>query len=179
MGNMKDKQNIIVLMNSELFDLREINDTDQQFLYEMLYQAIFVKPGNPPCDRSIIDLPEIRKYVANWGKKEDFGFIGVDKITDLPVGAVWLRFFPADNRGYGFISEEIPEVSIAVDHHFRGKGLGNLLLAQLLRAASLKYKTISLSVDSINPAVKLYQRFGFRKCGEEGDSMTMRYDVTK
>jgi len=47
----------------------------------------------------------------------------------------------------------------------------------MLQTASIKHKTISLSVDIINPAVKLYERVWFRKYREVGDSMIMRYDV--
>ena len=45
---------------------------------------------------------------------------------------------------------------------FRGKGIGSLLLAELAaRARSREVSRLSLSVDSENPAVRLYERTGY------------------
>ena len=46
----------------------------------------------------------------------------------LPVGAAWLRFFPADDPGYGFVSADVPELSIGVAVLWRGRGIGRALL---------------------------------------------------
>ncbi len=52
---------------------RPIQPDDKGFLREMLYQSVFVPPGQDPYDRSILDLPEISRYLDNWGTKNDFG----------------------------------------------------------------------------------------------------------
>lgn len=158
------------------YNIRVINSLDQDFLFEMLYQSIYVSPCNPPPDRDIINVPEIRKYVENWGKKGDYGLIATDLVTGNRLGAVWLRYFTKNNKGYGYISADIPELGISVDYGMRGYGIGTALLHEILLSTNKTVKSISLSVDPGNPAVKLYKRFGFTECGAAGTSIIMRYD---
>jgi len=164
------------LKEEQSFFIREINGRDQDFLFKMLYQSIFVKPGSSPPDRDILSLPEIRKYVEKWGRENDFGFIAIDNESELKIGAIWLRYFDFNNKGYGYISDNIPEIGIAVDYKRRGQGIGSALLKKLLNTTTDSLETIALSVDPINPAVKLYQKFGFKECGQSGTSIIMRYD---
>ena len=41
--------------------IREASKEDESFLWEMLYQCLYVPPNEPPPDRSIIDQPELSK----------------------------------------------------------------------------------------------------------------------
>jgi ribosomal protein S18 acetylase RimI-like enzyme len=72
------------------------------------------------------------------------------------------------------VDEHTPELSIAVVPSRRGKGLGDELLAGLLAQARRDgFKQVSLSVEPDNPALRLYERHGFQKVGESGESATM------
>ncbi|MBB6097288.1 ribosomal protein S18 acetylase RimI-like enzyme [Deinobacterium chartae] len=51
---------------------------------------------------------------------------------------------------------------------FRGQGLGTTLIGDVLRAASLEGRAVRLHVEPFNPALRLYQRFGFRFLEERG-----------
>jgi ribosomal protein S18 acetylase RimI-like enzyme len=83
-----------------------------------------------------------------------------------PLGAAWARLFPADHPGYGFIAEDVPELSIGVSDAARGQGVGGALIDGLLAAArEAGFARVSLSVDRNNPALRLYQRHGFRDAG--------------
>ncbi|MCP5454844.1 MAG: GNAT family N-acetyltransferase [Thermotogae bacterium] len=60
------------------------------------------------------------------------------------------------------MKEYIPEnilVYIAVDRHFRGKGLGKILLKKII---SLCEGNIALHVEYDNPAKFLYKKMGFK-----------------
>ena len=151
---------------------------DQAFLFEMLYQSIFHGPGTPKPERSIINAPEIAKYVENWGKPGDFALIATNS-KGQRVGAVWLRYFNASNKGYGYVSDQIPEIGIAVDECVRGRGIGTALLKELLMRIDKSVPALSLSVQPENPAMRLYQKLGFYDCGKSGDSIVMRFDNGK
>jgi GNAT superfamily N-acetyltransferase len=63
----------------------------------------------------------------------------------------------------------------------RGRGLGERMLRALLDAAADRFDAVSLSVRADNPALRLYERTGFRVVGDpiggdrpEGASLTMR-----
>ncbi|MEP7285596.1 MAG: GNAT family N-acetyltransferase [Chloroflexota bacterium] len=155
------------------YTVRPLTSTDEPFLWEMLYLAIYVPEGTPPPSRDILKLPEIAKYVQHWGRSDDAGLIAIDAETRNPIGAVWLRQFLENDKGYGYVADDIPELSIAVLPKYRGKGLGTRLLGDLITAMTPKSRPISLSVDATNPAVVLYKRFGFETVGINGTSLTM------
>ena len=161
---------------SELFDyyIRLVSSDDEPFLWEMLYQAIFIPEGCAALPREIIRTPEIARYVLHWGQSDDFGLLAVDAATHQPIGAVWLRRFTRDNKGYGYIDGETPELSIAMLPTHRGKGIGTELLSALFITAQTKYKAICLSVSMDNPAAQLYQRLGFEVVGKDDTSLVMR-----
>lgn len=153
-------------------EFREITSNDYSFLKEMLYEAIFIPEGIEACDRSIVDLPEISKYISNWGRQGDFGLIL--SFDDSMAGAIWGRLFPVNDRGYGFIDSYSPELSMAIKNEYRNKGLGTKLLTEFLRIACEKgYCSISLSVDKRNQAFRFYKKNGFRVVSESGNSSTM------
>ncbi len=152
-------------------EYRPLAIQDGPFLREMLYLALHVPPGHPPFSRSILDQPEIARYVKNWGREGDSGFAG--RIGGRDVGAAWLRFWKGEERGYGFVAPDIPELSMAVEPAFRGRGIGATLLGHVLDDAKSLAPGVSLSVGADNPALRLYERFGFERVMETAGSITM------
>ena len=141
---------------------------DQRFLRDMLRHAYYWRERMPRGD---IDAP-VYRYVMNWGRPGDAAVIALD--DDNRVGAAWYRLFKRDEPGYGFVDEQTPELSIAVVPSRRGKGFGDQLLRALLDEAKRGgFSQISLSVEPDNPALRLYERFGFEKVGESNGSWVM------
>ncbi len=151
--------------------IRPLALADEMFLREMFYQAIYVPEGQLPLPREIVRLPELRCYVENWGKPDDIGFVA--SVDGKPIGAVWIRLFTGDQRGYGYVDDATPELSIALLPEYRRQGIGSQLMAHLLDHVKLRYPAICLSVSVENPAKRLYQRLGFEVVGETHDSFTM------
>ena len=155
------------------FFFREISAADYPFLREMLYLAIFVPPGQNPYEKSVIDLPEISKYIESWDDLRDFGIICFT--NENLLGAIWGRLFSAENKGYGFVDAETPELTMAVKTDFRNRGIGTRLMHRFLQQAKNKgHKSISLSVDKRNRAFQFYERMGFSVVGELETSVTMK-----
>lgn len=152
---------------------RSLTQPDELLLWEMLYQALFVPEGQKPFPKNIVYQPELAKYVEHWGKESDFGYVAIEQSTLQTVGVVWARLFPGETPGYGFINKETPELSIAVLPGFRNQGIGTQLLDKLIGQARHHFRAVSLSVSADNPAVRLYERFGFERTGHAGSSITM------
>ena len=141
---------------------------DVRFLRDMLRHAY--------ANASLVgDLP-VSRYVDRWGRPGDLAVVGLEGAT--PVGAAWFRFYEAGKPGFGFVDEQTPELSIAVVPSRRHHGYGSQLLTALLdKAREAGHGSISLSVERGNPAIALYEKFGFREVGSTGDNVTMRADL--
>ncbi|MGH2971459.1 MAG: GNAT family N-acetyltransferase [Gaiellaceae bacterium] len=125
----------------------------------MLYEAFNWRTGSGALP------PEAEKYIVGWGRPGDLGVV-----ADDDVGAAWVRLFTREDHGYGFVAPDVPELSIGVAQEARGRGVGTALLEELLSRVG----TVSLSVETDNPAVRLYERFGFVRVGYVGTSWTMQ-----
>jgi GNAT superfamily N-acetyltransferase len=142
-------------------EVRPATPDDQGVISEMLYEALFVPPGDAPFERSIVDEPALLPYHDDFGSRGgDVGRVAIDRNGD-PVGAAWVR----QVRGHGFVDDRTPELSIAVVERCRGTGVGSALLASLLDAVP----RVSLSTDRRNPARRLYERLGFEVVRSDGD----------
>lgn len=160
------------------FILREAKERDIEFLKKMLYEAIFIPDGADRPPFSIINSPEIIKYTDGWMKGTDAGFIA--EASHRRIGAVWTRLFDEDSGGYGFISDSLPELAIAVLPAYQNRGIGkNLLLRIFAHLKDNGYSGVSLSVDKRNKqAVHLYEKVGFEifRNQETDFVMIMRFE---
>jgi ribosomal protein S18 acetylase RimI-like enzyme len=93
---------------------------------------------------------------------------------DGPLGAAWYRTYTEASHGHGFISEDVPELSIAVVGWHRHEGIGRRLLVDLITASVAQgHPALSLSVNGDNPARGLYESVGFVPVDKHGSSWTM------
>lgn len=158
--------------------IRPATGEDESFLWEMLAEA-----AQEPTVRTVAENPGTARYVEGWRREGDLGFIAVSK-DGRPVGAAWLRLLTNENRGYGYLDDETPELAIAVRPDFRGIGVGAQLLAQLFEAARDLYSAVCLSVRPDNPARHLYEKMNFeivqnseKTNRANGSSLTMRRNL--
>ncbi len=83
------------------------------FLLDMLVKA-FNWTGEQRITRGQIEAERhLAHYVAGWPRMYDFGVVASDNDGRL-TGAAWARTFTAEDPGYGFVSDEVPEISMAV-----------------------------------------------------------------
>jgi RimJ/RimL family protein N-acetyltransferase len=160
------------------YTIRPITEQDVPFLWEMLYESLYVPEGQERFGREVIDEPIISKYVEDWGRKGDLGYIAVNS-EGQSIGSITIRYFSANNKGFGYISNDVPELGMAIIPGYRGKGIGTVLVKILFdKMIEIGIKRVSLSVDPDNlAAVKLYQRFGFKEVGKVDTSITMSADL--
>jgi ribosomal protein S18 acetylase RimI-like enzyme len=148
-----------------------LTPADEPFLWDMLYLALYVPPGQPALPRDVLRHPQISRYVQGWGQADDIGLLALD--GDRPIGAAWLRLLTGENQGFGYVDDATPELSIAVLPEYRDQGIGSALLTRLLEAARSRFAAVCLSVSPGNPARRLYEGLGFRVANDEPPSITM------
>ncbi|MBW4641018.1 MAG: GNAT family N-acetyltransferase [Gloeocapsa sp. UFS-A4-WI-NPMV-4B04] len=152
----------------EHYKIQLISKIDVPFLWDMLYEIRCVRclrEGKNLPSRDILNTPELAKYVQNWGRIGDKGFVAISTDNQSSIGAAWYRLFKEDDQGYGYVDSETPEIAIAILPEYRNKGLGQALMLHLLeQAKSDSYQQISLSCGLKNAnALHLYQKVGFEK----------------
>jgi GNAT superfamily N-acetyltransferase len=114
----------------------------------------------------------LSRYVDGWGRAGDTAVISAEGTNRW--GAAWFRRFPSAARGYGFVDDETPELTIAVVPSKRRHGVGQELLDGLLdRARSEGVAKLSLSVQRGSDAVAFYERNGFTQASESDGALTM------
>ena len=153
-------------------NIRPADHNDLALLQRMLYEAAYWREDKRPSLELGLSTPEIRKLLANWGQPGDCAVVAED--DGQGVGAAWYRFWSSADHSYGFVSSDIPELAIGVSSEYRGRGVGRNLLSHLLSAAGQAgIAQISLSVESGNPALNLYESIGFKAVGKVENSLTM------
>lgn len=80
--------------------------------------------------------PDFRHYVELRRTRGDFGLVA--EVEGEVAGVVWLVCLGADDPGYGFVADGVPELSITVWAGFRGRGLGRALLTAALAEATAR-----------------------------------------
>jgi ribosomal protein S18 acetylase RimI-like enzyme len=63
---------------------------------------------------------------------------------------------------------EICVVDIALLPAYRSQGIGTALLEQVLTEAQTRHVKVTIHVEMFNPALRLYQRLGFRHVADNG-----------
>lgn len=154
--------------------IRPLTASDQELLWDMLHAALHTS-GDAPS-RDILQRPEYARYVEGWGRPGDTGFVVSDKYDGEVLGAVWYRVPTAEGRGRSDENELPPELAFAVKPGQRKRGIGAALLTQLVKA-NPHHSAVSIRASANNPAVRLYERFGFKIVAELGGIVTMRREI--
>ena len=155
--------------------IRKIQPDEYGILREFLYQAIYLPEGTQPPPRSVVDLPELQVYMAGFGTQPGDHCL-VAEVEGKVVGAAWSRIM-AD---YGHIDDSTPSLAISLLPAYRGQRIGTQLLSRLLVLLQENgYLRVSLSVQKENPALRLYERAGFRILKESGTEYLMLRDITQ
>jgi GNAT superfamily N-acetyltransferase len=142
--------------------IRAATAKDGSFLADMLLEAVNWSPEWKKKSRNwVLAAARTGHYIAGWPRDTDLGVIA--ETDGEPTGAAWLRYLPASDPGYGFVSPDIPELTIGVTAPWRGQGIGRALLraiADQARQAGIGH--ISLSVERKNFAQQLYLSEGYQ-----------------
>ena len=149
--------------------IRKLKQEEVKVLDTFLYEAIFIPEGAETPPQDIINQPELQVYVENFGNRTgDLCFVA--EVDESVVGAVWVRIMD----DYGHVDNETPSFAISLLKEYRNYGIGTELMKTML--AELKacgYKQVSLSVQKLNYAVKMYQKLGFQIIDENEEEYIM------
>jgi GNAT superfamily N-acetyltransferase len=89
-------------------------------------------------------------------------------VGGAPAGRLYLHRRPA----------EIRIMDIALLPEFRGKGIGSALLAEILAEGERQGLPVTIHVERFNPALRLYERLGFRLAEDKGVYWFLKWTPT-
>jgi ribosomal protein S18 acetylase RimI-like enzyme len=146
---------------SSVVELLPVAPGDEQFLYRVYASTRTEELAGVPWDevqkdaflRAQFDAQD-RWYREHYSRAS-FDVVLVD---GEPAGRLYL------NRG----DSEIRIVDIALLPEHRGKGVGSALLRDLLAEADARGKRVTIHVERMNPALRLYERLGFSVAEDKG-----------
>jgi GNAT superfamily N-acetyltransferase len=135
-------------------------------LWHWLHVALWDPPPAGLRPIEVLQHPGVRIYAESWGRSTDIGAVAV--VAGQDAGACWMRLLP-EGIGLASVDATTPQLGIALDAPYRGKGYGKSLLRAALQAAwAHGYQRVSLTVHPQNPAVELYEACGFSRRGLRG-----------
>jgi ribosomal protein S18 acetylase RimI-like enzyme len=159
--------------------LRPAGPGDVEAVKWALYTAVAWNPERklPPAEVTV-EHPELARYHGGWGRPGDLGAIA--ERDGVVVGVAMCRLFTDDDHGHGYVDPETPELAVAVAEELRGTGLGSRLMNALaMEARAAGFARLSLSVDTDNPARRLYERLGYRELSADDEGVRMVLDLVQ
>ena len=140
---------------------RPISDDDEQFLYRLYAStrqeelAMTVWTGAQKDTFLRQQFTAQHKFYIERFTQAAFDILLMNK---EPIGRLYI-----DRR-----AEEIRIIDISILPEHRNKGIGSSLLKNLLTEAYETAKPLRIHVEKNNPALKLYERLGFREIEDKG-----------
>lgn len=88
------------------------------------------------------------------------------EIDGQPVGRLWIDEW----------KDQIRLVDIALMPEARGSGLGTTLVSEVLERGRRAGKAVTIHVEGFNPALRMYERLGFKHVDTNGVYWLMRWE---
>ena len=171
---LKLQQKRYIVNGSTNYIIRHLQGSENHLLREFLYEAIYIPEGVKPPSKDVVDLPELKLYIEDFGKKKD-DFCLVADCEGKVVGAVWVRIM----NDYGHVDDRTPSLSISLYKEYRSKGIGSHLMREMFRLLESKgYSRVSLSVQKANYAARMYLKLGFKVINETEEEFVMLKDLS-
>jgi len=150
--------------------IRPIREAEIPQLKDFLYNAIFIPEGIAAPPMEIVEDESLQIYIRNFGQEPDDRCL-VAVAQNRVVGAIWARIM----NDYGHIADDTPSIAISLYKEYRNQGIGTALLQQMLSLLKADgYKSVSLSVQKANYAMKMYQKAGFQVISDDTDEAIMK-----
>jgi ribosomal protein S18 acetylase RimI-like enzyme len=142
--------------------LRPVRDDDRDFLYRV-YAGTRLEELELATDWSAEQKEQfLRQQFAAQDAYYRENYPGAEWSVVLrhgePAGRLYIHRRPAEIR--------LMEIALLPEH--RGGGLGTALLEELMAEARATGRPLTIHVEVYNPALRLYERLGFRKKEDKG-----------
>ena len=155
--------------NKNQYIIRNLRHDEIGLWEDFLSEAIYVPERVKPPAKEIIELPERKLYIEEFGIRPGDNCLVAD-FGGKAIGAVCARIMD----DYGHVDDETPFIAISLYREYRGQGIGSRMMREMLEQLKAQgYKRASLSVQKTNYAVKMYRKLGFAIVDENEEEYIM------
>lgn len=148
-------------MSRQCIHLRDIEPGDEPFLFEVYTSTRLDELAVTGWSELQIHAFLAQQFAAQHSHYQthyaDAQF-SVIMDGDTPIGRLYVARWP----------REIRIVDIALLSEYRGRGVGAQLLREILAEGRASAKPVTIHVERMNPALRLYERLGFRETKDKG-----------
>src|SRR5262249_31319082 len=110
---------------------------------------------------------DVAAHTAGFRQRWDVTQVRIVTLDGTDIG--WLQSFVKDDA--------LLLGQLFVDKSFRRQGIGTELVKGLIEEAASANRAVTLGVVKINPALRLYERLGFRTTHDDARKFYMRRDL--
>lgn len=148
--------------------LRTETAEDEPFLH-VVYAAsrdeeMKLAPWNDEQKQAFL-LQQSQAQLAHYRQHYPEASFQIIELDGVPAGRLYVHRGPA----------EIRLMDVTLLRKFRGTGVGATLSRELLAEAASAGKKVTLHVERFNPALRLYERLGFRMLEDKGIYLYMEW----
>ena len=150
-------------MADTVYKIRQMTPNDAKAVVELsqLFEPVSTTLWRGLDAKEGVDWVQERLDLPEWA-----GFVA--EVEHDLIGFAICKDMNDDTRGFIFpqANETVHLLYLAVDEAFRGQGVARALLAECEKLARDWGRSgLLLDVASDNPALRIYQRFGFEELG--------------
>jgi GNAT superfamily N-acetyltransferase len=153
-----------------MFRLRPITPEDDSFLaglYASTRAEELAVTGWSDEDKAIFCRRQFDAQSAHYRENYPGALLQIIERGGVAIGRLYIARWEREIR--------IMDIALLPEH--RGAGIGTQLLRELQDEASSAGKTLTIHVERFNPALRLYERLGFRQVEDKGVYLLMRWSV--
>jgi ribosomal protein S18 acetylase RimI-like enzyme len=110
---------------------------------------------------------DMAAHTAGFRQRWDVTQVRIVTVDGADIG--WMQTFVKD--------EALFLAQLFVDKSLRGQGIGTELVKGLIEEAASAGRAVTLGVVKTNPALRLYERLGFRATHDDERKFYMRRDL--
>jgi ribosomal protein S18 acetylase RimI-like enzyme len=148
---------------------RAVRADDHAFLFE-LYASTRAEEleltGWTPEQRSTFLLMQFQAQSEHYKNHYTGSDFTVIEAEGAPIGRLYLARWP----------REIRIVDVALIPAYRNRGIGTRLIREVFAEAGAAGKAVTIHVEKFNPALRLYQRLGFRTKEDKGVYLLLAWE---
>jgi len=150
--------------------LRPITAEDREFLlrlYRSTREEELATTSWGEDEKSAFILHQFSAQHIEYSRAYPNGDFRVVLVDGEPAGRLYLNRMP----------EQLRIVDIAMLPEFRGRGIGGSIVADVIARGEAEGVPVTIHVERFNPALRLYDRLGFRPIEDRGVYLLMERPV--